>query len=137
MCTVDSTLGMNSVKPTMIFFSCVQAVRKVPLVQSRGAADKNLSEATAAADGQPFPLHRLPSQPAILPAAEVCRWHAGWCVRVRSGRRGVKLAAGGVFAAGRQAAPVWLGLPPNRCWFVSEPWLNSWTALRHTGRGGD
>lgn len=42
---------------------------------------------------------------------------------ISSGKQGVKLAAAGVFAAGRQ----WLGLgwPPNRCWFVSGLWLNS------------
>lgn len=42
----------------------------------------------------------------------------------------------GVFAAGRQR-PV-LGPAPNRCWFGSGLWLNSWMALQHTGeRGGD
>ena len=37
-----------------------------------------------------------------------------------------------MFAAGRQ----WpgLGWPPNRCWFVSGLWLNSWMAVEHTGR---
>lgn len=55
---------------------------------------------------------------------------------VWSGQWGVKLAAACVFAAGRP----WpgLGRPPNRCWFVSGLWLNSWTAFQHTGerRGG-
>lgn len=74
------------------------------------------------------------SEHAILSPAEVCRWHAGECVS--SGQLGVKLAAAGVFAAGRQRPG--LGLPPNRCWFVSELWLNSWTAFQHTGerKGG-